>query len=245
MRNRIIMGVAAIALLLVGTLAGMVISGGIPAFAAKSAGSSNSVASASQSVAASPSGYCQLYVQTLAKKLGISESQLASDNSAALQTVITQMAKDGTITSKQESALEKALQQYSKEPCSQLGELAQLARGEYAGWKMALKEARQSIAVSVAASLRITTQTLAADLKAGQTIPQIAAARHVTLSTVNSAYLGAVQKELNQAVSNGDLTQTQANTAYSRVTSAVSAGHYPLLGGWKANRSQATSTAGT
>ncbi len=41
MRNRIIMGVAAIALLLVGTLAGMVISGGIPAFAAKSAGSSN------------------------------------------------------------------------------------------------------------------------------------------------------------------------------------------------------------
>ena len=245
MRNPIIMGVAAIALLIVGILAGMIISGGIPAFAAKGAGSSNSGASVSQSPAASATGYCQLYVQTLAKKLGISESQLASDNSAALQTVITQMAKDGTITSKQESALEQALQQYGKEPCSHLGELAQLARGEYAGWKMALKEARQSIAAAVAVSLGITTQTLAADLKEGQTIPQIARARHVALSTVNSAYLGAVQKVLNQAVSNGDLTQTQANAVYSRITSAVSAGHYPLLGGRKAHGSQATPTAGT
>src|SRR5215469_2843226 len=237
MRTRIIMGVAAIALLLVGILAGMVISGGIPAFAAKGSGSSNSVAGASQSLSASPAGYCQLYVQTLATKLGVSQSQLESDNSAALQTVITQMAKDGTITSKQERALQQALQKYGTEPCSHLGELAQLARGEYAGWKMALKEARQSIAASVAASLGITTQTLAADLQAGQTIPRIASARNVALSTVNSAYLGAVQKVLNQAVSNGDLTQTQANAVYSRVTSAVSAGRYPLLGGWKANGS--------
>jgi hypothetical protein len=215
----------------------MVISGGIPAFAARGTGSSNSVAGASQSPAASQTEYCQLYVQTLATKLGVSQSQLESDNSAALQTVITQMAKDGTITSKQESALQQALRKYGKEPCSHLGELAQLARGEYAGWKMALKEARQSIAASVAASLGITTQTLAADLQAGQTIPQIASARHVALDTVNSAYLGAVKKVLNQAVSNDDLTQTKADAIYSQVTSAVSAGHYPLLGGWKAHGS--------
>jgi hypothetical protein len=237
MRTRIVMGVAATALLLVGILAGMVISGGIAAFAAKGAGSSNSVAGASQSPAASTAGYCQLYVQTLATKLGVTQSRLEGDNSAALQTVITQMAKDGTITSKQESALQQALQKYGNQPCSHLGELAQMARGEYAGWKMALKEARQSIAASVAASLGITAQTLAADLQAGQTIPQIASARHVALSTVNLAYLSAVHKVLNQAVSNGDLTQTKANAIFNRVTSAVSAGHYPLLGGWKANGS--------
>jgi hypothetical protein len=93
----------------------------------------------------------------------------------------------------------------------------------------------------VAASLGIPTSTLASELKSGQTIPEIAKARNVPLSTVNAAYLGEVKSLLSQAVSKNEITQDQSNAIYSRVTAAVNAGHYPLLEGadsrWTSNPS--------
>ena len=83
----------------------------------------------------------------------------------------------------------------------------------------------------VAASLGISTSTLESDLKAGQTIPEIAKARNVSLSAVNSAYLGAVKSLLSQAVTKKEITQDESNTIYSHVTASVNAGHYPLLRG--------------
>src|SRR5215472_5311259 len=82
MRKRIIMSVAGATLFLAGILAGVIISGGIPAFASNRTGGTANV---SQSHSATATGYCQLYEQTLVSKLGVSESKLESANSAALQ----------------------------------------------------------------------------------------------------------------------------------------------------------------
>jgi hypothetical protein len=244
MRKRIIIGIASAALVLVGILGGIIISGGIPAFASKS--NASTAASVSESTPSAANGYCQLYEQTLATKLNVSESQLESANSAALQAVIDQMAKDGKITSAQESKLLQMLQKYSSQPCSHLGQFAQLARGRNFGMlNKILAGARSSIEAPVASSLGISTQTLVSDLTAGQTIPQIAKTQNVSLSTVNQAYLGAVKGVLSQAVSKGYLTQDQSNTLYSRVTTSVNAGSYPLLGaGGQGKRAAATPTTG-
>jgi hypothetical protein len=223
MRNRMIMGVAGAGLILVGILAGFIIGGSIPAFASR-----DSAATVSQSTPGDATRYCQLYEQTLAMHLGVSESKLESANSAALQTVIKQMAKDGTITSQQESKFLQKVQDYGSQPCSHLNQFGHWAGGNY---HQMLAQARQSIMVPVAASLGISTSTLESDLKAGQTIPEIAKARNVPLSAVNSAYLGEVKSLLTQAVSKNEITQDQATTVYSHVAAAVDAGHYPLLGG--------------
>ena len=245
MRKRIILGVAGAALFLVGILAGLIISGGVPAFASKSTDNSNTVANVTQSTPGTATGYCQLYEQTLASKLGISESQLEGDNSAALQAVLTQMTKDGTITSKQESILQALLQNYSSQPCSHLGQLGQLVKGGTPGaLGQVLAGARQSIEAKVSASLGISAQTLATDLKGGQTIPEIASARNVQISNVNAAYLGAVQSLLAQAVSNGYLTQDQSNALYTRVSNSVKAGRYPLLQAGGKKNVAATPTTG-
>jgi hypothetical protein len=225
MRKRIIMGVAGASLILVSIFAGFIVSGGIPVFASRN---SDTVARVSQATPGNATSYCQLYEQTLAKQLGVNESKLESANRAALQIVIEQMAKDGTITSQQESRLLQAVQKYGSQPCSHLNQFAHWAKGEN---HQMLAQARQSIVTSVAASLGISTSTLESDLKAGQTIPEIAKARNVSLSAVNAAYLGTVKSLLSQAVSKKEITQDQSNTIYSHVTAAVNAGRYPLLGG--------------
>jgi hypothetical protein len=225
MRKRIIMGVAGTSLVLVGILAGFIISGGIPVFASRK---SDDAARVSQATPGSATRYCQLYEQTLAKQLGVSESKLESANSAALQTVIEQMAKDGAITSQQEGKLLQMVQKYGSQPCSHLNQFAHWARGNH---YQILAGARQNLVTSVASSLGISSSILESDLKAGQTIPEIAKAHNVSLSAVNAAYLGAVKSLLSQAVSKKEITQDESNTLYSRITASVNAGHYPLLGG--------------
>ncbi|MGO8949764.1 MAG: hypothetical protein ACLQUY_19350 [Ktedonobacterales bacterium] len=122
--------------------------------------------------------------------------------------------------------------------------ISQLATGKNAGaLDQILAGAQQSIVSPVASSLGISNQMLVSDLNAGQTIPEIANAHGVRLTTVNQAYLGAVQGLLSQAVSKGYLTQDQSNALYSRLTTSVSAGSYPLLGAG-ANRAAATPTTG-
>ena len=229
MSKRVILGVAGAVIFLAGILAGIIVSGGVPAFAR-----STSTTNAHSHSSSTPAGYCQLYEQTLASKLNVSESKLESANSAALQTVINQMAKDGQISSKQQSLLQEAVQEYRTQPCSHLTQLLQLAKGKNlsagsAALQQVLAGARQSIETPVAAALGIPTATLNSDLAAGQTIPQIASTQHVSLSTVNKAYLGAVQTLLSQAVSNGYLTQSQSSALYNRITTAVNSGRYPLL----------------
>ncbi|MGZ3665537.1 MAG: hypothetical protein ACXVDA_13760, partial [Ktedonobacterales bacterium] len=75
----------------------------------------------------------------------------------------------------------------------------------------------------------ITSTTLQANLAAGQTIPQIAQAHHVTIADVNAAYLAQVQAMLAQAVSGGFITQDQSTMAYQAIQRSVTNGHYPLL----------------
>jgi hypothetical protein len=229
MRKRIIMAVAGSIVFLAGILAGVIISGGIPAFASRTA---NHAVNVSQSQSGTATGYCQLYEQTLASNLGVSESKLESSNVAALQAVITQMAKDGKLSSQQAGMLAQMVQEYGSQPCSHINQLLKLAHGGNAGaLNQILAGARQSVGSAVAKALGISPATLKSDLAAGQTIPQIAEARHVSLGTVNQAYLNSIQGLLSQAVSKGYLTQDQSNTLYSRITAAVNAGHYPLLEG--------------
>lgn len=225
MGKRIILGAAGAALFLAGILAGVIVSGGIPAFARSTSATTTPTAQSS-----TPTGYCQLYEQTLASQLGVSETKLENANSAALQAVINQMAKDGKISSKQQSLLQQALQEYSSKPCSHINQLLnQAKKGNGGALQQVLAGARQSVETPVAAKLGISPQTLDSDLAAGQTISQIAAARHVSLSSVNQVYLGAVQKLLTQAASQGYLTESQSSALYSRISAAVQSGHYPLL----------------
>ena len=172
--------------------------------------------------------YCQLYLSTVASKLNTSSSAVSSANQAGLQAVLNQMVKDGKITSAQEAKLQQRLATLSQHPCALIGRLAGHGRGPANG---ALAGAQASALSAVANALHLSTTTLQSDLASGKTIAQLATAQSVQVSAVNTAYLNAIQTQLNAAVANKVITQTQATNLYTKVQQAVASGKYPLLMG--------------
>jgi len=223
--KRIVMGVVGAGLLLAGLTVGVIFGGSFQAFAA-----GNNLVGATTQPTTSQGQYCALYEQTLAKDLGVSQSKLQSANQSALQTVLDQMQKDGKITAAQKAKLEARLAKSGSNPCAALA----AARGHHGRpngpAQQALMNAHTAVESAVASKLGISTTTLESDLASGQTIAQIAQSKGVALSDVNTVYENAVQAQLKQAVSNGTITQAQSNMLYTRIQSAVNAGHYPLLG---------------
>ncbi len=224
--RRVLVGVGAVALLLVGAAVGFVAAG--PLRAASAAPGASTGGSATPS--ASNSAYCTLYLQTLEKDLGVSQSKLVSANQDAVTKVINKLYADGKITAAQKTKALNDLKNNASNPCAALAFTHVGGPGAHGGPGAGLgASARTAIETAVAKALNISTTTLESDLQAGQTISQIATAQKVNINTVNTAYLNAVQAQLNAAVKAGDITQTQANNVYTAVKNAVANGDYPLL----------------
>jgi hypothetical protein len=85
--------------------------------------------------------------------------------------------------------------------------------------------------VTTAKALGISPATLQSDIQAGETVPQLAQAQHVALSTVNAAYLEGVQQANEQAVQGGGVTQAQADQQYQQEVQQVQQGQYDILTG--------------
>jgi len=229
MRKRIWIAVGAGGIFVVGLLAGMLSSGGLPVFAA------NNTPRQAHQAQATKSDYCQLYEDTLAQQLGKTNAQLEAANKVAAQKVIDQMAADGKITAAQKTQLENALSEYASNPCQAIGKFI-AGHGSRGGagagaFGAALKGARQDILNAVAGALHMQPANLHTALTGGKTVAQIASDKHVSASAVQSAYIGAVKADLAKAVSAGQITQQQSDLALSAVQQAVNAGHYPLLDG--------------
>jgi DnaJ-domain-containing protein 1 len=195
-------------------------------------GRSSALASATSAPVPAPKNqqaYCETYVNTLAKALGVSMAKLADANRTALQAALQQASSDGTISQAQKT---KILNSFTgTDPCA---DIAHMAAAQHAQ----MSNSHQAVVAATASALKLTPSALENDLNAGKTIPQIASAQHVNLSDVNTAYLNAVQTQLNTAVTNGDLTQDQANKIFSSVQQAVAQGKYPMLRahGWSGQK---------
>lgn len=232
LRNKWLMGLAGGGILLVGLVLGALINGGLPAWAF-GARADNATPNA-----ATQGAYCQLYLQTLASNLPghPSVSEVEKANQAAMTAVIQQAAKDGKITQQQESRALQKVSEYGSQPCAALG---QMGRGfGHAGGRgfgsSPLAGAHQAVLTAVAAKLGMTATDLQSSLDSGKSVAEIAQSKGVALTGtdgLNAVYLSAVQSQLDSAVKNGTITQTQSQMMLTMVQHAVDAQHYPLLDG--------------
>ncbi len=236
--NRWILALAGAGIFLAGLLIGTLSSGGgLFAFAAGSSPSHATAqrvtAQASMTPALSTQDaarYCATYEQTVEQETGLSAATLEKANYDGLVAVLDQMVKDGKMTAPQEAQIKQQLDQLKTAPCDHLGQLSKGAAPTSAQ-QQALANARSAIVAAVANALHLTPDALQTDLKSGQTIPAIASAQHVSLDTVNKAYLDAVDAQIDSAVNNKLLTTGQADQLKTMIQQAVAAGHYPLLEG--------------
>jgi hypothetical protein len=89
------------------------------------------------------------------------------------------------------------------------------------GSPAAAKVGRGGVVQAVTSYLGLTPQQLRADLRAGQTLAQIAAAQHKTVGGLEQAITSAVKARLDKAVSAGKISSTQRQTLLNRLQSRL------------------------
>lgn len=179
----------------------------------------------------SAGAYCQLYIDTVSKDLGVKQSDLQSANKDALQAVINKMYADGKLTQTQKVQAESELAQYAGDPCAALQAIAKQKGAGIAGGASAkaMSGARTALLTAVAGALKMSSSDLQSQLSAGKTVAQVISAKGASKSAVSAAYLKAAQAQFASAVKSGAMTQSQSSMAYSFLQQAVASGHYPLL----------------
>lgn len=188
------------ALLLLAILFGVFFAG--PLLASANSGSGQTIPT---STTATTNPYCEQYLQDLANRLNVSVSTLQSDKLSAAEDVLAQLVKDGKLTQKEADAIQKRLE--SHQACTGKG-----IPFERAVIKNVLGQQLSGIASDVAQGLHLTVAQLKADLQAGQSLNQIAAAQKVSSAQLHTIVTNAIQNALNKAASTGDITQSQETT---------------------------------
>lgn len=174
--------------------------------------SANANTPAAGTPTATKNQYCDLFEQSLAKRLGVSVSMLQQDRQGAFGDVLAQLVKDGKITQAQADQITKRLASHPLMDCSGLnaGRFVNFGSGQF------LNKYRTAIFSEVAQGLKLTPDQLMTQLKSGQSLNDVAQAQHVSQTDLRNLLSKAITDQLSKAVSAGDLTQAQAN-AYQQM----------------------------
>jgi polyhydroxyalkanoate synthesis regulator phasin len=155
------------------------------------------------STATTTNPYCEQYLQDLAGRLNVSVATLQQDKLSAREDVIAQMVKDGKLTQNQANAIISKLE--SHQACTG-------NRGLW-GLRIVVSSLRQyvpQIESQVAQGLHLSVTQLQSDLKSGMSLSQIASQQGISNAQLQTIVQSAIQSAANQAVHDGNLTQTQA-----------------------------------
>lgn len=150
------------------------------------------------------------FLDQLAATLNIQRATLDSAIQTAGTKTIDNAVQQGTLTQAQGDALKARLQ------AGDVGVLWGRGRGKGPG-KTALVNVRQAMFNAAAQKLGITASDLLIQLRSGQTMAQIAQAKGVAEQDVINAALAAAKTQLSQEVTNGNLTQAQADAIYAQL----------------------------
>jgi energy-converting hydrogenase A subunit M len=146
----------------------------------------------------------------LAQAHGTTEQAVITAAVAAAKTPLAQAVTNGTVTQAQADAITARIQ---------AGDLGLFGgRGGPGGpGGPHLDGVQQAIFDAAAKALNITTDELKTQLRSGQTLAQLALAHGTTEQAVTTAALAAAKTQLAQAVTNGTVTQAQADTIYTQL----------------------------
>lgn len=150
---------------------------------------------------------CDLFQQSLAKRLGISVSTLQQDRQGALGDVLAQAVKDGKLTQAQ---ADKIKQQAQNRPgCDRA------VRHNFASPlpMQLLKKYQSDLVTPIAQALKLSPDQLKSQLQSGKSLNEIAQAQHVSVSDLQAVAIKTFNNVLDKAVSAKDITQAQADQA--------------------------------
>ncbi len=207
-KQKIFVPAVVAAVLLLGITVGVVFGGPLIASAYSNATSTSATATpttpTTPATATTTNPYCEQYLKDLANRLHVSVATLQQAQLAAHEDVLAQLVRDGKLTQKQADAIKQRLA--SHPGCTGMGMGMGMGMG-----KLFLQKYMPDLTNQVAQGLHLSADQLQAQLQAGKSLDNIAAAQHVSSSQLQTIETNALQSTLQKAVAAGDLTQQQAN----------------------------------
>jgi hypothetical protein len=179
-------------------------------------------------VAASTSGSAPNdFLDSVAKHLGISREKLDDATKAAAIDQVDAQLKAGKITQAQADALKKRIESGDIPPLGVFrggGPGAGFGFGAPGGPGGPLPLLKAGIGDSIAAAakyLGLSESALRDQLRDGKSLADIAKAQNKDLNGLKDAILASAKSNLDQAVADKQITQTQADDIYNRLKSRI------------------------
>jgi polyhydroxyalkanoate synthesis regulator phasin len=148
--------------------------------------------------------------EAIAKALGITVEQYDSAVDTARDDVLKQAVDEGLLTQEQADRMAERWQ----DGMGSMGMSGRGGRGGGFGGRggYMMGGSGESVLLSVAAEkLGMTVEELQTELEADKTIADVAEAKGVELATIIDAYVAAKQEQVQQMVTDGRITQEQAD----------------------------------
>jgi hypothetical protein len=168
--------------------------------------------------ASTGSAACQDFVQHFATDLGKTQAQVNAAFQKAIADTLADEVKNGKLTQAQADAIKKRLA--NMPPCAAAGAIARPG----AVRRAALGAFLQQYLKASASALGITPDQLRSDLKAGQSLSQIAASRNISESDFRTRLAANLKPVLDQAVAAKKITAAQEQ----RLLDRLKTGQLPL-----------------
>ena len=163
-----------------------------------------------------PTKYANLFLTAFESRLGIDDAKLDAAFQAAVSDAGGQAVKDDVITAAQAAQANHFAQMGVRQLATFAGKMP---FGMLGGLRGPLGGMLQPAAI--AEVLGISSSDLEAQLKAGQSIAEIAAAHHLDLAQVKQGILAQFKQKLDAAVQSGALTQAMADQIYTKVSIGI------------------------
>ena len=220
-------------LLVASTLVGGTIIGSVAAAPAAPPTGSTAAAGADASPApakgAKVAEYCAAFRKAFAADLGVAESALAPAAKQAAVATIDAAAAAGELPQATAGRLKARIEAADADGCALLaGRVGRIAAA--VGGAMARGVARTGLGVvkdglaAAATALGMTPAELGADLRAGQTLKDVAGQKHVPYDAVSAAVVAAIKADLDAAVAAGTIKQARADRVLARLRQSLADG---------------------
>lgn len=162
---------------------------------------------------------CAAYVGHLAKGLNVSPDRLSAAALQAAKDTVKEEVANGTLTGTQGDRLLSRLGTGGASVCAGFGDPGATAQPGPTGVKPhggEMKGAGAAYLAAAASVLGITPDSLKQDLKAGQSISQLAAGK-VSEADFRLRVIAALKPQLDAAVAAGTITQAQEDAQLARL----------------------------
>lgn len=159
--------------------------------------------------APAPGEACATFRRAFAANLGVQESALAPAAKAASIATIDAAVAAGDMTAAAGDRLKARVAASDADGCGRFGAWIGRARA-------AVGAAKDGVAAA-AGALDMTPAELRAQLRAGRTLKEVAAAEVVPYETVTAAIVASVKADLDAAVAAGKIVQTRADRILVRL----------------------------